>query len=544
MPVNAGNPFNQSGTSNLESGMQPYESLELPSSPTHLLPHQMPPEQYAMTQAAENIAGSLQGPKIGRSASQPVSEHKPVPISENPAVQAAARIIAKTLNIEDIKAFANMPSKSAQENPQIQETPAAATNQWGLPTPLSTNPFAQRAFVPVNEARVNPFGGPPATGSIQHPENSGNFGNPFVQPTETTNQQVSPQNFNQSSPIEEWADAMAAKAEARLNQLENVQQTAAQPNPFAESTAANNFAGAIATTAQPMLHENENVQSSPARENPFTAPSVSDKNNSSTPLRSPESSRLSSHRNEDGSLRPSPEAQEVFRMFEEERKIQIESPFAFNQPAARASASPNFAEPGVSQFATNIATSLQPEDATSNTPHQQVGQMTPAEEALMGQTLTSTDTAVWTRTPIQGFAENVARSFEEELYQPEITVSADVSAPNNMNSNQQSFNSTPQPEFQNLAANIASTGFTQPEDPIQNMSDIKLDTENQVPEEAKVEQAFGQPPADFVQWLQNMENSTTSASPSTEANEENEEQKNQSSEQVAPAVHGFAGNIA
>jgi len=58
----------------------------------------------------------------------------------------------------------------------------------------------------------------------------------------------------------------------------------------------------------------------------------------------------------------------------------------------------------------------------------------------------------------------VARSFEEELYQPEVTVSADISAPNNMNSNQQSFSSTPQPEVQDLAANIASTGFKQPED--------------------------------------------------------------------------------
>ena len=45
-------------------------------------------------------------------------------------------------------------------------------------------------------------------------------------------------------------------------------------------------------------------------------------------------------------------------MFEEERKSQIESPYAFAQPSARASASRNFAAPEVSNLAGNVASSL------------------------------------------------------------------------------------------------------------------------------------------------------------------------------------------
>jgi len=75
--------------------------------------------------------------------------------------------------------LANANSRPAVNEPQ-ETTPDSAANKWGLPTPLSTNPFAQRRPVQHNEARVNPFGGPPATGTIQAPENTGNFGNPFA----------------------------------------------------------------------------------------------------------------------------------------------------------------------------------------------------------------------------------------------------------------------------------------------------------------------------------------------------------------------------
>ena len=86
--------------------------MELPSSPTHPLPHQIPADHGAISETAANIAGSLQLP-LKKSASQPVSEHKSVPIGENPAVKACAAIIARTLNIEDIKALANMPKPSS-----------------------------------------------------------------------------------------------------------------------------------------------------------------------------------------------------------------------------------------------------------------------------------------------------------------------------------------------------------------------------------------------------------------------------------------------
>ena len=68
-------------------------------------------------------------------------------------------------------------------------------------------------------------------------------------------------------------------------------------------------------------------------------------------------------------------------MFEEERKIQIESPYAFNQPIAKVSPPPNLAAPEVSNFATDIATSLNPEEAAYY-PHLQEVQVAPAEPVL------------------------------------------------------------------------------------------------------------------------------------------------------------------
>ena len=189
-------------------------------------------------------------------------------------------------------------------------------------------------------------------------------------------------------------------------------------------------------------------------------------------------------------------------MFEEERKSQIESPYAFAQPSARASASRNFAAPEVSNLAGNVASSLQPEEMTSNPSHQQSESTAPTE---LDQTLTSTGSAVWTRTPIQGFAQHVARSFDEDLVQPP----SEESEPDNMN------------------------------------LDAVQDTENQAAAEGTSQPVFGNPPSEFEAWMKAMEAQSNPQVPNPAVNDtprfEASEELLRS--QVAPEIEPFDTDV-